>query len=76
MQRRDVATNKGQLGTVRLLQRRYPEALAAWDEARRTFEQLGEPGTVATAWHQIGNVHEEAGQYDRAEHAYQQSLHI
>ncbi len=73
---RSIGTNKGQLGTVRLLQRRYPEALAAWDEARRTFEQLGEPGSVATAWHQIGLVHQEARQYDRAEHAYQQSLHI
>lgn len=67
---RDVATNKGQLGTVRLLHRRYAEALAAWDEARQTFEQLGEPGSVAKAWHQIGYVHQESGQFEAAEHAY------
>lgn len=72
---RMVASNKGQLGTVRLYQRRYAEALAAWDEARQTFEQLGEPGSVATAWHQIGRVHQEAEQFEAAEHAYQQSLH-
>ena len=75
-QMRDIAASKGQLGTVRLLQRRYAEALAAWDEARQTFEQLGEPGTVATAWHQIGRVHQAAGQFEAAEHAYQQALHI
>jgi tetratricopeptide (TPR) repeat protein len=73
---RDVATNKGQLGTVRMLQRRYPEALAAFTEARQTFEQLGEPATVATAWHQIGMVYQEAQQYESAESAYQESLKI
>ena len=73
---RSVAGAKGQLGTVRLYERKYAEALAAWDEARQTFEQLGEPGSVATAWHQIGRVHQEGGQFEAAEHAYQQSLHI
>jgi len=73
---RDVATGRGQLGTVRMLQRRHAEALAAWTEAREAFERLGEPGSVATAWHQIGRVHEEAGQYESAEHAYQEALKI
>lgn len=31
---RDVAVGKGQLGTVRMQQRRHPEALAAYAEAR------------------------------------------
>jgi tetratricopeptide (TPR) repeat protein len=74
--RRQAATAKAQLGTVRLLQRKYAEALVAYDEARQTFERLGEPGSVATAWHQIGVAHQGAGQFEAAEHAYQQTLHI
>ena len=34
---RDVATNKGQIGMVRMLQRRYQDALDAYQEARRIF---------------------------------------
>ncbi len=74
--RRSVATGKFQLGTVRMLQRRFRDALEAQSEVREIFEQLGEPGSVATAWHQIGMVHEQAGQLDAAEHAYQQSLAV
>jgi tetratricopeptide (TPR) repeat protein len=73
---RDVATGRGQLGTVRLLQERYPDALAAWEDARAIFERLGEPGSVATAWHQIGIVYSEARQFEAAERAYRQSLAI
>ncbi len=73
---RDVAVGKGQLGTVRMLQKKYDAALQAHAEARDLFENLGEPGSVATAWHQIGMVHKRAGQYDRAESAYRQSLAI
>src|SRR5205085_6014245 len=57
--RRGLAVNKGQLGTVRLLQGRYPEALTTYTEARLTFENLGEPRSVAVFWHQIGRVHHE-----------------
>ncbi|MCK6557905.1 tetratricopeptide repeat protein [candidate division KSB1 bacterium] len=73
---RDIAAGKFQLGTVRMLQKKYAEALKIYAEARDIFENLGEPGSVATAWHQIGMVHKEAGQYDRAEQAYRQSLAI
>ena len=45
-------------------------ALAAYEEARAIFEQQNEPATVATIWHQIGMVHQEAGHYDEAEAAY------
>lgn len=72
--RRAVATGKFQLGTVRLMQRRYVEALQAYAEARETFEALGEPQSVATAWHQIGIVHEQAGNLEEAETAYLRSL--
>jgi tetratricopeptide (TPR) repeat protein len=73
---RGAAVAKGQLGTVRLYQKRYKEALEIYREARDAFEALGEPRGVAAAWHQIGMVHEEAGQLEPAEQAYRQSLAI
>lgn len=73
---RNVAVGKVQLGTVRLQQRRYAEALAAYEDARQTFEALVEPGTVAMIWHQIGMVHQAAGQPLTAEDAYRRSLTI
>jgi tetratricopeptide (TPR) repeat protein len=71
-----VAVGKGQLGTVRLQQQRYAEALEAYQQARDTFSRLNEPGSVATVWHQIGLVHQAAGQPEAAEEAYNQSLAI
>lgn len=73
---RQVATGKFQLATVRMLQRKYLEALAAYEDMREIFEQLGEPGQVASAWHQIGMAHQGAGQFDQAERAFRQSLRI
>jgi tetratricopeptide (TPR) repeat protein len=49
---RDVAANSLGLGTVRLYQERYAEALAGFEAARATFERLSEPASVAGAWHQ------------------------
>ncbi|MBK9263680.1 MAG: CHAT domain-containing protein [Polyangiaceae bacterium] len=74
--KRAVATGRGQLGTVRLMQRRFGEALELWQENRRQFEALGEPAGVAIAWHQIGIVHQEAGNFAAAEHAYKESLRL
>jgi tetratricopeptide (TPR) repeat protein len=71
---RQIALGKGQLGTVRMQQRRYPEALAAYAEARERFMQLDEPGTVAGIWHQTGMVYGAAGQPEAAEDAYRNSL--
>ncbi len=73
---RDVAVGKGQLGTVRLEQQRYAEALEAYKQARDTFSRLNEPGSVGITWHQIGRVHQQAGQPEAAEEAYNQSLAI
>jgi len=73
---RDVAVGKGQLGTVRMLQHRYPDALAAHAEARERFTELDEPGSVSTAWHQTGMVYQRAGQPEAAEDAYRKSLAI
>jgi tetratricopeptide (TPR) repeat protein len=74
--RRGVAVSKGNLGTVRLFQKRYAEALEIYAEARKTFESLGEPGTVAIFWHQIGIAHREVGQFGEAERAHRQALAI
>jgi tetratricopeptide (TPR) repeat protein len=74
--RRSAAVDKGQLATVRLLQKKYSEALALYAEARDVFEHLNEPAAIAAAWHQIGLVYETAGGYDAAEDAYQKSLNI
>jgi len=72
---RDVAVGKGQLGTVRYLQHRYPEALVACTEARASFERLGgELGSIATAWHQTGMAYQAMGRPDLAEDAYLQAL--
>ena len=74
--RRQIAAVKSQLGYVRLLQRRYAEALDIYTQAREQFESLGEPGSVASLWHQIGMVHRHVGQLEQAEHPYRQSLAI
>jgi tetratricopeptide (TPR) repeat protein len=47
-----------------------------YQQARDTLSRLNEPGSVAIAWHQIGRVHQEAGQPEAAEEAYNQSLAI
>ena len=71
-----MAVAKGQLGTVRLFQKRFSDALKAHQEARDIFSRLNEPSTVAISWHQIGMVHDEAGQPEAAEEAYNQALAI
>lgn len=73
---RGEAVARFQLGTVLLLQERYQEALEIYVGARDAFDAFGEPRMVARAWHQIGRVHQEAGQFEPAEQAYRQSLAI
>ncbi len=52
------------------------EALDAYADARERFTQLGEPGSLAVAWHQMGLAYQEAGQPEAAEDAYRKSLAI
>jgi len=73
---RSVAVGQGQLGTVRLLQRRYPEALDAYVQARARFTALGEPDGVAVYWHQAGMAYSASGNPGAAEDAYRESLAI
>lgn len=71
---RGATVGKAQLGTVRMQQGLYPEALAAHAEARERFTALDEPGNVAVSWHQTGMVFQLAGQPEAAEDAYRKSL--
>ncbi|MBB4742499.1 tetratricopeptide (TPR) repeat protein [Actinoplanes octamycinicus] len=73
---RAAAIHKAGLGSVRLEQFRYAEALRANEEARDTFQALGEPLMVAGYWYQIGHVHVVAGRPGDAEHAFRESLAI
>jgi len=73
---RGVAVGKANLGTVRLDQRRYDDAQAAYAEARDRFARLDEPGTVAGFWHQTGIAYQESGRPEAAEDAYRESLKI
>lgn len=73
---RGVAVGQGQLGTVRMFQKRYHEALEAYKEARDRFDKLKEPLTVAGIWHQMGMVYRQAEQYEEAEKAYKTALAI
>ncbi len=73
---RDAAVDKGNLAMVRLMQKKYAEALAAYREALAIFERQNEPQSVAVIWHQMGMVYQEAGDYAQAEAAYRRSLEI
>jgi tetratricopeptide (TPR) repeat protein len=73
---RSIAVCKGQLGTVRLLQKRYAEALTAYQEALSLFGSLGEPSSMGVTWHQIGMVYRYTRQFAQAEKAYRQALAV
>ncbi|VAW85992.1 hypothetical protein MNBD_GAMMA18-133 [hydrothermal vent metagenome] len=73
---RQVAADKTQLGSVRLLQKNYAAALSAYEAARDIFTELNEPATLATAWHQTGRVYQEMKQFEAADNAYRESLRI
>ena len=73
---RQVAVGKTQLATVRLLQKKYTEALNSYETALAIFEAQNESGSVATIWHQLGIVQQGMEQYEAAEAAYRRSLEI
>jgi tetratricopeptide (TPR) repeat protein len=73
---RGLATNKNQLATTHMLQKRYTDALHGYQETLHLFQKLDEPAAVATIWHQMGMLHRQIGNYSQAEQAYRQSLSI
>lgn len=64
------------MNTTAFVLNAIPPQETAFTEAREAFERLGEPPSVAAAWHQIGNACRRSGQYVAAERAYQESLRI
>ena len=71
---RAIAINKVQLGTVRLEQLRYPEALDAYFEARTVFIRLNDLKRLAQCWHMTGIAYQYSGFIVEAEDAFRQSL--
>jgi len=57
-------------------QGKYADALVNLEDALILFEKQNEPKSVASVQHQIGIVHQEAGDYESAEAAYRRSLEI
>ena len=49
--KRHIAAIKGQIGTVRMYQHKYEEALALFTEAKELFQQLGEYRSVAVIFY-------------------------
>jgi len=74
--KRQVAVIKGQLATVRQLQKDYPAALAIYDELRTLFAQLNEPQVLATIWHETGIVYRAIPDFEAAERCYREALKI
>jgi tetratricopeptide (TPR) repeat protein len=73
---RGLAVGRVSLGTVRLQQRRYRDAVEVYAKALEQFTKLGEPGSVAEIWHQTGRAYREIGQPEAAEDAYYKALAI
>ena len=57
-------------------QKNYEEALHSYQTAREQFEQLGEPSSIASVWHQTAMVYEQTGNFEAADSAYRESLAI
>ncbi len=73
---RGAAVARLQLGSVYMLQRRFPESLAALGEARAALETLGETAAVGAVWANLGRVFQLSQQFDSAEEAYRQALKL
>ncbi|MEL7529904.1 MAG: CHAT domain-containing protein [Bacteroidota bacterium] len=73
---RSVAVGKTQLASLWHRQKKYDQALTAYQEALGVFQQLKDHRTEAVAWHQIAMVHEGQKNWAGAEKAYRASLAI
>ncbi|MBE8986588.1 CHAT domain-containing protein [Nostoc sp. LEGE 12450] len=73
---RGAAVSNFQLGTLVMLQGNLPEAEQRYREVLTNFQQLNEPASEATVWHQLGVVYEKGKHWDAAENAYRTSAQI
>ena len=69
-----TAVSYVRLGSVRLRQRRYQQALSAYTEAMQRFAQQEDSRSLATILYQTGGVYLETRQLDAAESAYNRAL--
>jgi tetratricopeptide (TPR) repeat protein len=58
------------------VQNNLTEAAQRYQEALQIFQQLNEPESEATVWHQLGMTFEESRQWEAAEQAYRQAAQI
>jgi tetratricopeptide (TPR) repeat protein len=73
---RQSAVIKSNIGIAFCRQDKFVEAISVFHEARKIFERLNEPLSVADIWHNIGNAHLFVKRYDDAEEAYCRSIEI
>ena len=71
-----AAISQGQLGIVRSCQKRYTEALKAYDSAIQSFKIFGDLFHISIYLHHMGIVFQTTGNYPAAETAYRKSLKI
>jgi tetratricopeptide (TPR) repeat protein len=58
------------------VQNNLTEAAQRYREALQIFQQLNEPASEASVWHQLGMTFEKSRQWEAAEQAYRQSAQI
>lgn len=66
----------GQLGTLALQEGNLADAVNLYRDALKLFERLGEPATVATVHHQLGQAFQKTRQWERAEQHYRESARL
>jgi len=74
--KRSTATSQERLGTTRMYQSRYSEALMLYEQARKIFETLNDMALVAGIWHKMGIVNRRTGYHQRGEETYKKALAI
>ena len=74
--RRQQGVILGQLGALAMLEGNLKEATDRCSAALTLSQQLGEPATEATGWHQLGIVFQEAREWDEAERCYREAARI
>ncbi|CAK8716275.1 MAG: Tetratricopeptide repeat-containing protein [Candidatus Electronema aureum] len=74
--KRGMAVNNGQLGTLALEQDELAEAVKRWLEALALWQSLNEPASEAVAWHQLGLIYQKAKSWEEAEQAYRQAARL
>lgn len=73
---RGVAVSTMNIGSIHLRQNRYGEALICFNDARRMFEEMNEPASLAIIYHQTGALYRSCNELNLAEESFRESLRI